>query len=149
LPWSQLLRSVFLRLRQRDGRLEVAGPIHLWPRLARDQPSPGFGSAGTRATAAVEAAVSAATIWISAGDQPSPGELCAAPTGQRWFAPDSEESRRSHPPEFATTNYALTHPRAQQDAFRRRDARQQSRSFARWNQSLRRSPNFNRLYSEG
>jgi hypothetical protein len=29
---------------------------------------------------------------------------------------------------------------AQRNAFRRRDARQQSRSFARWNQSLTRSP---------
>jgi hypothetical protein len=37
------------------------------------------------------------------------------------------------------------HPHAQRNAFRRRDARQQSRSFARWNQSLRRSPNSNRL----
>ena len=34
---------------------------------------------------------------------------------------------------------------AQRNAFRRRDARLQSRSFARWNQSLRRSPNSNRL----
>jgi hypothetical protein len=37
------------------------------------------------------------------------------------------------------------HPHAQQNAFRRRDARPQSRSFARWNQSLRRSPTSNRL----
>ena len=37
------------------------------------------------------------------------------------------------------------HPRAQRNAFRRRDVRLQSRSFARWNQSLRRSPNSNRL----
>ena len=29
LASSQLLRSVFLRLRERGGRLEVAGPIHL------------------------------------------------------------------------------------------------------------------------
>jgi hypothetical protein len=36
-------------------------------------------------------------------------------------------------------------PPAQRNAFRRRDARQQSRSFARWNQSLRRSPNSKRL----
>ena len=35
--------------------------------------------------------------------------------------------------------------RAQRNAFRRRDASQQSRSFARQNQSLRRSPNSNRL----
>jgi hypothetical protein len=35
-----------LRLRKRGGRLEVAGPIHLWLRPARDQPSPGFGLAG-------------------------------------------------------------------------------------------------------
>jgi len=33
------------------------------------------------------------------------------------------------------------HPRAQQNAFRRRGARQQSRSFSRWNQSLRHNPN--------
>jgi hypothetical protein len=32
------------------------------------------------------------------------------------------------------------HPRAQRNASRRRDARQQSRSFARWNESLRHSP---------
>jgi hypothetical protein len=32
---------------------------------------------------------------------------------------------------------ATIHPRAQQNAFRRRDVHQQSRSFARWNQSLR------------
>jgi hypothetical protein len=37
------------------------------------------------------------------------------------------------------------HPRAQRNAFHRRDARQQSRSFARGNQSLTRSPNSNRL----
>ena len=35
-------------------------------------------------------------------------------------------------------------PRAQQNACRHRDARQQSRSFARWNPLLRRSPNSNR-----
>jgi hypothetical protein len=35
--------------------------------------------------------------------------------------------------------------RAQRKAFRRRDVRQQSRSFAAWNQSLRHSPNSNRL----
>ena len=33
----------------------------------------------------------------------------------------------------------------QRNAFRRRDVCQQSRLFARWNQSLRRSPNSNRL----
>ena len=37
------------------------------------------------------------------------------------------------------------HRHAQRTAFRRRDARQQSRSFDRWNQSLRRSANSNRL----
>jgi hypothetical protein len=37
------------------------------------------------------------------------------------------------------------HPRAQRNAFRRREARPQSRSFARWNESLRRSPNSNRV----
>jgi hypothetical protein len=37
------------------------------------------------------------------------------------------------------------HPLAQRNAFRRRGARPQRRSFARWNQSLRRSPNSNRL----
>jgi hypothetical protein len=39
-------------------------PIHLWLRLARDQTSPGFGLAGTRATTAVKAAVSAAMFKI-------------------------------------------------------------------------------------
>jgi hypothetical protein len=38
------------------------------------------------------------------------------------------------------------HPPAQRNAFRRRDAHQQSRSFACWNQSLTRSPNSSRLY---
>jgi hypothetical protein len=33
------------------------------------------------------------------------------------------------------------HPHAQRTASRRRGARQQSRSFARWNQRLRHSPN--------
>src|SRR4029077_2068591 len=37
------------------------------------------------------------------------------------------------------------HPHEQRNAFRCRDVRQQSRSFARWNQSLRCSPNSNRL----
>jgi hypothetical protein len=37
------------------------------------------------------------------------------------------------------------HPRAQRNAFRCPDARQQSRSFARWNESLRHSPNSTRL----
>jgi hypothetical protein len=38
---------------------------------------------------------------------------------------------------------SASHPHAQRSAFRRRDARLQSRSFARWNQSLRHSPNSN------
>ena len=33
------------------------------------------------------------------------------------------------------------HPHEQRTAFHRHDGRQQSRSFARWNQSLKRSPN--------
>ena len=33
------------------------------------------------------------------------------------------------------------HPRAQRNAFRRHDVRQQSRSFARWNQVFRRGHN--------
>jgi hypothetical protein len=37
------------------------------------------------------------------------------------------------------------HSHAQRNAFRHRGAHQQSRSFARWNQSLRRSPNSNRF----
>jgi organic hydroperoxide reductase OsmC/OhrA len=37
------------------------------------------------------------------------------------------------------------HPHAQRNGFGRRGARLQSRLFARWNQSLRRSPNSNRL----
>jgi hypothetical protein len=37
------------------------------------------------------------------------------------------------------------HPHAQRNAFRRRGARLQSRSFARWNQSPIRNPNSNRL----
>ena len=39
-------------------------------------------------------------------------------------------------------------PRAQRTAFHRRDARQQSKLFARWNQSLTHSPNSNRLCFE-
>jgi len=38
-----------------------------------------------------------------------------------------------------------SHRRAQRNAFRRCDAHLQSRSFDRWNQSLRRSSNSNRL----
>ena len=37
------------------------------------------------------------------------------------------------------------HPHAQRNAFHRRDAREQSKSFAAPNQGLRRSPNSNRL----
>jgi hypothetical protein len=40
------------------------------------------------------------------------------------------------------------HPHAQRNAFRRRDARQQSRLFARENPRLRHSPNSNRLCSD-
>jgi hypothetical protein len=40
------------------------------------------------------------------------------------------------------------HPHAQRNAFRRRDVRPQSKSFARRDQSLRRSPNSNRLRSD-
>jgi hypothetical protein len=40
------------------------------------------------------------------------------------------------------------HRRAQRTAFRYRDARQQSSSFARWNQSLRRSPNSKPAFAE-
>jgi hypothetical protein len=36
------------------------------------------------------------------------------------------------------------HPHAQRNAFRRRDAHQQSRLFVRWNQSLRHNPSSNR-----
>ena len=37
------------------------------------------------------------------------------------------------------------HRHPQRNAFRRRDVRQQSRLFVRWNESLRRSPNSTRL----
>jgi hypothetical protein len=39
---------------------------------------------------------------------------------------------------------SIFHRRAQRTSFRRRGAHQQSRLFARWNQSLRHSPNSNR-----
>jgi hypothetical protein len=48
--------------------------------------------------------------------------------------------------DLSSRNAVSFHPRVQRNAFRRHDAHQQSRSFARWNQSLRRSPNSNRLY---
>jgi hypothetical protein len=41
---------------------------------------------------------------------------------------------------------STSHPHAQRNAFRRRDVRQQSRLFARWNPRLRRSPKSIRLY---
>ena len=41
--------------------------------------------------------------------------------------------------------HSTFHPHSQRNAFRRRNVRQQSRSFARWNQRLRRSPNSSRL----
>ena len=40
---------------------------------------------------------------------------------------------------------ATFHRHAQRNAFRRRAVRLQSRLFARWNQSLRRSPNSSQL----
>jgi hypothetical protein len=48
---------------------------------------------------------------------------------------------RYKPPFSNSTNAASFHPRAQQNAFRRRGARQQCRSFSRWKQSLRHNPN--------
>jgi hypothetical protein len=42
---------------------------------------------------------------------------------------------------------SISHQHAQQNAFRRRDARLQFRLCARWNQSRRHSPNSNRLCS--
>jgi endonuclease/exonuclease/phosphatase family metal-dependent hydrolase len=59
------------------------------------------------------------------------------------FALDRRGNRVQHFPIRETRS--ASHPRAQRNAFRRRDARPQSRSFARWNQSLRHSPNSNRF----
>jgi len=56
------------------------------------------------------------------------------------FAHESRESPIEAPQTLSTF-----HPRARRNAFRRRDVRQQSRSFARWNQSLKHSPNSNPL----
>jgi hypothetical protein len=53
--------------------------------------------------------------------------------------------RKPESPIAVRETQSTFHPRAQQDAFRCRDVRLQSRSFARWNQSLRHSPNSNRL----
>ena len=46
-------------------------------------------------------------------------------------------------PETPSTFHQLT----QRTAFRHRDVRQQSRSFARWNRRPKRSPNVGKLYS--
>jgi hypothetical protein len=62
---------------------------------------------------------------------------CCDLTGCRRATSESPLRVRQTPSAF--------HPRAQRNAFRRRDARQQPRLFARWNQSLRPSPNSNRL----
>jgi hypothetical protein len=52
---------------------------------------------------------------------------------------EASRSQRESPIQVPKT-HSVFHPLAQRDAFRCRGARQQSRSFARWNQSLRRSP---------
>jgi hypothetical protein len=59
-------------------------------------------------------------------------------------------SHRRNDPEFAeqweeAESQSVFHLRAQRSVDRRRDVRLQSRSFARWNQSLIRNPNSNRL----
>jgi hypothetical protein len=43
-------------------------------------------------------------------------------------------------PDSSSINTVSFHPHAQRNAFRRRDVHLQSRTFAHWNQSLRRSP---------
>jgi hypothetical protein len=57
------------------------------------------------------------------------------------------ETHRKHgsPPLRVLETQSTFHPHAQRNAFRPRDARLQSRSFARWKQSLKHSPNSNRL----
>jgi hypothetical protein len=52
---------------------------------------------------------------------------------------------RYKPPFPIPETQSAFHPPARRNVFRRRDARQQSRLFARCNQSLRRFPNSNRL----
>jgi hypothetical protein len=49
-------------------------------------------------------------------------------------------SRKPESPIQVPEKQSAFHPRAQRNAFRHRDVGLQSRSFARWNQSLRHSP---------
>ena len=53
-----------------------------------------------------------------------------------WFPSFSPALRERESPIQAPETQSAFHPRAQRDAFRCRGARQQSRSLARWNQSL-------------
>jgi hypothetical protein len=75
--------------------------------------------------------------------------------GWDWYAPYlSARQRGSSPAEAVTAANRYMEEvlhvlpddfDAQRNAFHRRNVRLQSRSFARWNQSLRHSPNSNRL----
>jgi hypothetical protein len=49
---------------------------------------------------------------------------------------DDTDNADEETPGSAPQTPSTFHPRAQRNAFRHRDARQQSRSFSRWNQSL-------------
>ena len=54
-------------------------------------------------------------------------------------------SRKPESPIQVPEKQSAFPPRAQRSAFRCRGGRQQSRSFARWNQSLNYSPNSNQF----
>ena len=71
--------------------------------------------------------------------------MLARRIGKKTVITPSGVNFRYHPAPADLSQPQKRLPLAQRNAFRRRDVRQQSRSFARWNQSLRRSPNSNRL----
>ena len=61
------------------------------------------------------------------------------------FPPLIQSIGGDKPPFPIPETQSAFHPLAQRTVFRRRDVRQQSTSFARWNQSLRHRPNSTRL----
>ena len=70
---------------------------------------------------------------------PEEAERAMQALGTHW------QGKLPEPPIRVRGKPSAFHPHAQRNAFRHRSVRPQSRSFARWNQSLRRSPNSNRL----
>src|SRR6266446_9011588 len=70
-----------------------------------------------------------------------------APSLDKIKPTSQDNSQRLKPPIPVPETQSTFHPHAQRNAFRRRDARRKSRSFARGNQRLRynRSSNSNQL----